>query len=462
MRASAGTLFHLSIDACAARFTADAQGVDVVRAATLGDGIERWGADELKNLAQRWNVDPTMRQNCGLWVPSSGAATRMFGTIKRDAVVQNQLWAAADKLAFGREWRRAVMAAHGDLQTVTAMEAAKVLQEKLEGLPKGMVSFHVTEDGQEQSAFEAHLALWKALQTHRPRAWFTVQENHKRAVAAHLADAPHASGVELTFPVQSPATDTPVMLANGDWLRNAQGEVERRPGGHGALLPLLEEVDVSFLVIRNIDNAPSPSRFEERLVWTKAMVAEARAWEMERRRMIESLDHEDSDHRRAVETWLRKGGMNVEELEEELSMEALTELLKRPMRLVGVVKNQGHAGGGPFWVRMENGLEKGMVRPQIVEAVELNQVVQEKSVQGTHFNPVDMVCVLNPGASLEPYVDHSRYLKSQKEMGGQSVKILEHPGLWNGGMSGWLTRFVEIPTTCFQPVKTALDLIQRH
>ena len=92
-----------------------------------------------------------------------------------------------------------------------------------------------------------------------------------------------------------------------------------------------------------------------------------------------------------------KGGMNVEELEEELSMEALTELLKRPMRLVGVVKNQGHAGGGPFWVRMENGLEKGMVRPQIVEAVELNQVAQEKSVQGTHFNPVDMVCVLNLG-----------------------------------------------------------------
>ena len=102
-----------------------------------------------------------------------------------------------------------------------------------------------------------------------------------------------------------------------------------------------------------------------------------------------------------------------------------------------------------------------MVRPQIVEAVELNHLRAE-GLQGTHFNPVDMVCVLEPGAALEPYVDHTRYLKSPKLLDGQQVHILEHPGLWNGGMSGWLTRFVEIPTTCFQPVKTALDLIKRH
>ena len=189
----------------------------------------------------------------------------MFGSIKNDATMQARLWEAVDDLALGREWRRNVAAIHGDSAPVTPEQAAQVLHTGLKGLPKGMVTFHLSEGEQGQTAFEAHLKLWKALDTLEPRAWFTVQQDHKKAVAGHLAMAEDAAGVRLTFPIQSPDTDTPVMLENGDWLRDDQGEVERRPGGHGALLPLLEEVDVSFLVIRNIDNAPSPSRFEERL-----------------------------------------------------------------------------------------------------------------------------------------------------------------------------------------------------
>ena len=112
------------------------------------------------------------------------------------------------------------------------------------------------------------------------------------------------------------------MLENGDWLRDDQGEVERRPGGHGALLPLLEEVDAKFLVIRNIDNAPSPSRFEERLRWTKAMLHETRAWEWERRRCSKCWNDEFGDVAE-VKSWLRKGGMHVEELSRSLSLEEL-------------------------------------------------------------------------------------------------------------------------------------------
>ena len=433
--------------------------MEVARPATVNDGIERWEAEALNALVQRWETEPSMRKNCGLWVPSSGAATRMFGSIKNDATMQARLWEAVDDLALGREWRRNVAAIHGDSAPVTPEQAAQVLHTGLKGLPKGMVTFHLSEGEQGQTAFEAHLKLWKALDTLEPRAWFTVQQDHKKAVAGHLAMAEDAAGVRLTFPIQSPDTDTPVMLENGDWLRDDQGEVERRPGGHGALLPLLEEVDVSFLVIRNIDNAPSPSRFEERLRWTKAMLTETRAWEWERRQMLEVLEREGDVAE--VKSWLRKGGMHVEELSRSLSLEELAELVKRPMRLVGVVRNEGHAGGGPFWVKNKGGVDEGMVRPQIVEAVELSHLSAE-GLQGTHFNPVDMVCVLDPGATLEPYVDQMRYLKSPKKMDGRQVHILEHPGLWNGGMSGWLTRFVEIPTTCFQPVKTALDLIQRH
>ena len=107
-----------------------------------------------------------------------------------------------------------------------------------------------------------------------------------------------------------------------------------------------------------------------------------------------------------VKVWLRKGGMDVDELNRPVSEEELVALVKRPMRLVGVVRNEGHAGGGPFWVQQQEGLDQGMVRPQIVEAVELNHLRAE-GLQGTHFNPVDMVCVLEPGTALEPYVDHT-------------------------------------------------------
>lgn len=435
--------------------------MDVSRPATVGDGIERWNSEELNTLAQQWEGEPALRENCGLWVPSSGAATRMFGSIKSDSNVQKRLWEATDDLAFGRDWKRKVAEVHDDLATVTPEDAAHVLYAGLKGLPKGMVTFHLAEDGHGQTAFEAHLKLWKALHTTAPRAWFTVQENHKSAVEGHLATSKDAAGVRLTFPIQAPETDTPVMLENGDWLRDAQGEVERRPGGHGSLLPLLEQVDTSFLVIRNIDNAPSPARLQERLLWTKAMLAETRAWESERLDMLQAIQTEGNEAAAAVKQWLRKGGMDVEQLEQSLSLGELAERVKRPMRMVGVVRNEGHAGGGPFWVKQQEGRDRGLVRPQIVEAIELSHLAAE-GLEGTHFNPVDMVCVLKPGTALEPYVDHTRYLKSPKRLDGQQVHILEHPGLWNGGMSGWLTRFVEIPTTCFQPVKTALDLIQRH
>ena len=458
MKASVGTLFHLSLETCKVRFATDASPLDVMRPAAVGDGIERWSAESLNTLVQQWESEPALRENCGLWVPSSGAATRMFESIKNDANVQERLWNASDDLAFGAGWRRDVAAAHGDPSSVTSEEAAHVLFAGLEGLPKGMVTFHLTEEGQGQTAFEAHLKLWNALNTDRPRAWFTVQENHKQAVARHLAAAEDAAGVRLTFPIQPSKTDTPVMLENGGWLRDDQGKVERRPGGHGALLPLLEEVDAKFLVIRNIDNAPSPDRFEERLLWTKAMLAESRVWESERCEMLKALERGGDVVE--VMTWLRKGSGcgGIESAD-----------VRGGACRVGQASH-ARCGCGqerrPCWWRAVLGqatrrLGQWNGSTQIVEAVELNHLPAE-GLQGTHFNPVDMVCVLEPGTALEPYVDQTRYLKSPKRLDGQQVHILEHPGLWNGGMSGWLTRFVEIPTTCFQPVKTALDLIQRH
>ena len=219
------------------------------------------------------------------------------------------------------------------------------------------------------------------------------------------------------------------------------------------MLPLLEEVSTPTFVIRNIDNAPSPALTELRELWTKALVAEARAWAEERDALLQELG---SNPERAA-AWLQAQGVTCD-VEDVAGLETH---LVRPMRLVGVVRNEGQPGGGPFWVRVASGIDAGSVRPQIVEAVEFGEDNQDVLEKATHFNPVDMVCVVKPGQALAPYVDESRYLLAEKKVRGESAKVLEHPGLWNGGMSGWLTRFVEIPSACFQPVKTVMDLVGR-
>ena len=112
-------------------------------------------------------------------------------------------------------------------------------------------------------------------------------------------------------------------------------------------------------------------------------------------------------------------------------------------------------------MRCGHGKDEGRVLPQIVESIELGPNQADLVAKATHFNPVDMACALRPGKPLTTFIDSSRYLRTEKQFGGKSAKVLEHPGLWNGSMSGWLTKFVEIPPTCFQPVKSAMDLIER-
>ena len=304
-----------------------------------------------------------------------------------------------------------------------------------------------------ETAFEAHVHSWGRL-VESPKVWFTVQQDHVTEVEAHLKDSPASSQhTQLHFAVQDPATDMPVLDQEGAWLTTEDGTPFKRPGGHGALLPLLEEVGTPMFVIRNIDNAPSPDLTALRELWTKALVAEARAWAVQR----DAVQRDLASNPERAAAWLQAQGVTSDAGD----VAGLETNLARPLRLVGVVRNEGQPGGGPFWVRVASGIDAGSIRPQIVEAVEFDEDNQDVLAQATHFNPVDMVCVVKPGQPLAPYVDESRYLLAEKKVMGESAKVLEHPGLWNGGMSGWLTRFVEIPAACSQPVKTVMDLVGR-
>lgn len=457
MDAPKDSLFQLTNDAYRAHFENPPQGADVVRPCTLGDGVEQWSAEEVDTWSQRHDAD--MAGRCGLWVPASGMATRMFSFLKSNEEAQRELWASVDRLAFGAAWKNAVVARFGAMAGVQAHEACELLWTNMDrgGRLKGLVPFHIVDNAVE-NAFDAHVAMWRMLFPQRAKIWFTVPLAKHGEVARHLAKV--TGEVDWHLPHQNPATDIPVWTSEGVWLTDDAGDILRRPGGHGALLPLLEAVDVPMVVIRNIDNAPSPQARKLRAMWTQAMVAACDAWANERTRLQGELK-QDVRTPDSVLEWLRAAGAGLSDDAVLSKTEALA-WLDRPMRLVGVVRNEGQPGGGPFWVRIHSGVDAGLVRPQIVESIEFEEDQKALMAHATHFNPVDMVCVLRPGQSLAPFVDVSRYMLATKEVQGEKVKVLEHPGLWNGGMSGWLNRFVEIPSFCFQPVKSALDLIDRR
>ena len=456
MESRPSSLFELSLDECRARLSSPQPKTEIERPCTPGDGVEVWSEEELVEKAKLWEASPPNASTLGLWVPASGAATRMFRPLHEKPQAREALCSSVDDLALGRAWRDAVKEKGLNPEQCSSDEATAVLLTLMKegAIPKGLVPFHMHDGGKgAETAFEAHVRSWGRLVA-SPKVWFTVQQDHVTEVEAHLKNSSVSSHhAQLDFAVQDPATDMPVLDQEGRWLTTEDGEPFKRPGGHGALLPLLEEVSTPLFVIRNIDNAPSPALTELRELWTKALVAEARAWAEERDALLQELA---SNPERAA-AWLQAQGVTCD-AEDVAGLETH---LARPMRLVGVVRNEGQPGGGPFWVRVASGIDAGSIRPQIVEAVEFGADNQDVLEKATHFNPVDMVCVVRPGQSLAPYVDESRYLLAEKNVRGESAKVLEHPGLWNGGMSGWLTRFVEIPAACFQPVKTVMDLVGR-
>jgi hypothetical protein len=164
-----------------------------------------------------------------------------------------------------------------------------------------------------------------------------------------------------------------------------------------------------------------------------------------------------------------KSKLNVEILEDfskytlKNKINFIKDILDRPIRVCGMVKNEGEPGGGPFWVRDS----KGSVSLQIVETsqIDLANADQAKILaEATHFNPVDLVCGIlnhkNEKFDLARFVDHTSGFIVEKNKRGKPLKGYELPGLWNGAMSKWLTVFVEVPLITFNPVKTVNDLLK--
>jgi hypothetical protein len=341
--------------------------------------------------------------------------------------------------------------------------------------PKGLIPFHRTPDGG-RTPFEEHLiegARTVRDADGRCRIHFTVSPEFDRDFRALLESrrAPlersYGARLDVSFSVQHPSTDTIAVDLQNRPFRLDDGSLLFRPGGHGALLRNLAELRADLLYVKNIDNVVPESRLEVVVLWKKLLGG-----------LLVSLERRALNLSRALETpgcpgsvlddavrFLRSSfGVPVPATD---SLEGLCRTLKRrlerPIRVCGVVRDQGEPGGGPFWVEGPD----GEITAQIVESsqVDVSDPSQRKIWSSpTHFNPVDLVLSLRDQTGrpydLDRFVDPSTVFISKRSRDGRDLKALELPGLWNGAMASWNTVFVEVPGETFAPVKTVLDLLR--
>ncbi len=423
---------------------------------TLGSGILKLQGAELSQWAdrgERLSPDRVVR-----FIPASGAATRMFkALLARDPDSMAQLEAQWDAFPFRDEAE-----ACGPCDTVDQKWSAILERLALHQRPKGAMPFHREPEGI-QNAFEAQLAEWAAtLSTGSPEMHFTLPVRDFDSILSDIRAAAAPYDMVCTASVQSPVTDAVAVDEQGQPFATQEGPLFR-PGGHGALLHNLQDLATAhpgrLISIKNIDNVRPRSAWSEVLPWRRALLGLADDVLDARNAALDALR---TGRLEPAKHWLTAWpGQQREAL--PVDRDGLRAALDRPLVIAGMVRNEGEPGGGPFWVRDD----EGTLRAQIVESSEMDgrdAEVRAMVAKATHFNPVDLVCGLCDESGkpyeLAQFVDGSRDFLVHKSHEGRALRGLEHPGLWNGSMGRWNTVFVEIDPATFAPVKTVFDLLR--
>lgn len=466
-------------------------------AAAVGNGIFSPTPEERDKYVEEWSKYQEEGHKVVKFVPASGAASRMFKnlfaflTADYDVPTtdfEKEFFDKRKKFAFKHELCGKCKENNDGACVCDLIKAGnykEVVANLLEAkglnygqLPKGLLLFHSYEDGP-RTPMEEHLveAALYASSDGEANIHFTVSHDHlelfKKKVEEKKAyyEKKYNVHFNVSFSEQKPSTDTIAANPDNTPFRNEDGSLLFRPGGHGALIENLNEIDSDVIFIKNIDNVV-PDRIKDETVLYKKLIAgilvDVQKQVFEYLRVLESgkYSHEKIEEMiRFVQHTLCCRKHDIKELEDADLVIYLKNKLNRPIRVCGVVKNVGEPGGGPFLCYNAD----GTVSPQILESSQIdtnNAEYVKMFKEGTHFNPVDLVCATKDYKgnkfNLPEYVDRSTGFISSKSKNGKELKALELPGLWNGAMSDWNTVFVEVPIGTFNPVKTVNDLLREQ
>ena len=440
--------------------------LNVVRAASPADGIVILDAAQADAAVARYEKAAA---NLGVvkFVPASGAATRMFKELfefvnegKRGKGIDTLL-SNLDKFAFWPELKAVLPEGADDRATVDA-----IVNKGLDygHKPKGLVTFHAYPEGA-RKAVEEHLVEGAAYASSNgvARIHFTVSPEHMEGFKTLLAEKvplyEKRFGIryDISFSVQKPATDTIAVNPDNTPFRQEDGRLLFRPAGHGALIENLNEIDADVIFIKNIDNVTTDARRGDTIRYKKVLAG-----------VLLDLQEQAFEYLRALEVEGCELAPIAEFIEKRLCVKLpadydsalLRAVLDRPIRVCGMVRNEGEPGGGPFWVGNPDGTES----LQIAESSQIGPDDLPLMKSATHFNPVDLVCGVRTSKGgkfdLRQYTDPSTGFISSKSSGGRELRAQELPGLWNGAMARWNTIFVDVPITTFSPVKVVQDLLR--
>jgi hypothetical protein len=347
-------------------------------------------------------------------------------------------------------------------------------------LPKGLLKFHQYDDISRMPVGE-HLvegAHYARRNNGDVFVHFTVSPEHKtKFLLAIDAVLPWYEDIfkvkyHLSFSEQKPSTDTLAVDMDNEPFREKDGSLLFRPGGHGALIENLNDLEGEVIFVKNIDNVV-PDRLKEPTYLYKKVIGglllKLQKQTFESLELLEDGNLSDDELHGiaefAVKELMVPLGSDFDKLDKSGKIDALFTKLNRPIRVCGMVKNEGEPGGGPFWLKNSD----GDVSLQVVESsqIDLKNPDQIRIVQeATHFNPVDLVCGVKDfngnKFDLRAFVDASTGFISTKSKDGKTLKAQELPGLWNGAMADWITIFVEAPVITFNPVKTVNDLLREQ
>ena len=462
-------------------------------AATIGRGVLNPTQEKVEEFLKEWDSYCASGNTILKFVPASGAASRMFKDLfaflsaEYDVPTtdfEKNFFEHVDKFAF-----------YADLNDMCVKNKSLSIKELIGkgmykdvvfnlldftgmnygSLPKGLLKFHVYDDVARTSAEEHFVegALYAATNG-VVKLHFTVSPNHKALFEDLVAECKERYEAlfnvkyDITFSEQKQCTDTIAADADNAPFRE-NGALVFRPGGHGALIENLNDIDADVIFIKNIDNVV-PDRLKPDTVTYKKLIAgilvKAQKTVFEYLELIDSgkYTHAQVEEMiRFLQQDLQCRNADIKDLEDCDLVLYLRKKFNRPIRVCGMVKNVGEPGGGPFLAYNQD----GTVSLQILESSQIDMANADAKAMfenGTHFNPVDLVCAVKnykgEKFNLPQYVDRNTGFISHKSKNGRELKAMELPGLWNGAMSDWNTIFVEVPLITFNPVKTVNDLLR--
>jgi hypothetical protein len=464
------------------------------RPCTINDGIITIPERDLNSITAL-HEEEARKGRMLKFVPASGAASRMFRDWYR--YLEKSDFGSGEGKGFSGDLKK--FAFFSDLRNVISRDGehienmienkryADILTYILtsKGLnygnfPKAILKFHTYQDCS-RTALEEHLveaSLYTKDAGHVCRVHLTVSEEHQEDVNRYLSrikgdyEKDYDVKYDITLSTQKSSTNTIAVNLENYPFRDQQGSLVFRPGGHGALLENLNSIDGDIIYLKNIDNVVPDRLKPVTTLYKKALGGYLVFLQNNIFRFLHLMSTKEPDKDVVADMiFFCKERLNIimppwfeaSSLSEKCTL--IYKKLNRPIRVCGMVKNEGEPGGGPFWVNEEDGTQS----LQIIEESQIDlRSPEQKAIwsSATHFNPVDLVCGVRDYRSskfdLHEFVDTNSYFISHKSERGRDLRALELPGLWNGAMAFWNTIFVEVPIETFNPVKTVNDLLRQQ